>query len=258
MIIRHFTDIDWMGTFEVTCLMLIGTCLAAGALSLRWGGWAVDLTTRKSVPRLRPEFSTSFFLLLWPFLFVVTASVSLVANAAAQDKDGLYGQTGAAWMQAGGSVIAIVAVILVDQLASRRLRQERRENELSVSARRVAAIREAAIALEKAETEVRSWNLAPNQATQLSTLAIQRINGALAALVYLHQQGAELEIEVLAALCLSIETYQRDSGNLLSAGLVLGSAHARIRADQFKAAAERQRSIFEDVSSYLDRKVRNN
>lgn len=253
MIIRHFSDVDWQATVAVAVLMLLGTGLFASALSLRFGGTVVDTTSGKTRPSLRPQFAKSFFFLLWPGLFMTAVAAGLVARAAAQDPQGLYGQTGAAWMQAFGSVVAIVAVIIVDQLSSQRLRQDRRNNERDVSARRVSAILQAAEALENAAVEMRAVEVASGDRVYLSPLADQRIKGAGAALEYLNQQGAELEAHILAALCLSLETYQLDKDWLLGSLPVSSPSHAIALADRLDRAAKRQRDIFEDAFLHLNR-----
>lgn len=253
MIIRHFSDVDWQATVVAAVLMLLGTGLFASALSLRFGGTVADTTTGKTRPSLRPQFAKSFFFLLWPGLFIAAVAAGLVARAATQDPQGLYGQTGAAWMQAAGSVVAIVAVIIVDQLSSQRLRQDRRNNERDVSARRVGAILQAAEVLESAAAEVRAATVAYGTSAYLSPDAIQRIKGAGAALVYLHQQGAELELHVLAALCLSLETYRVDEAWALGSLPITGPGHAIAYANQLDLAAKRQRDIFEDAFLHLHR-----
>lgn len=253
MIIRHFSDVDWQATLWVAALMLVGTGLLAVALSLRFGGTFVDTTTGKTRPGLRPQFAKSFFFLFWPCLFIAAVAAGLVAKAAAQDPDGLYGQTGAAWMQAAGSVVAIVAVIIVDQLSSQRLRQDRRNNERDVSARRVGAILQAAEALQSAADELRAAQMGITSRTYLSSLALQRIKGAGAALNYLSKQGAELEVHILAALCLSQETYQQDVSRALSSLPIASPVLAIALAKTLDEAAERQRAISEDALVRLDR-----
>lgn len=253
MIIRHFSDVDWLATLGVAILMLAATGLLAAGLSLRFGSIVVDTDTNKERRSLTPQFAKSFFFLLWPGLFIAAISAGLVAKAAAQDHAGLYGQTGAAWMQAAGSVVAILAVIIVDQLSSQRLRQDRRNNERDVSARRLGAILQAAEALESAAVEIRGANFASSARIWLSPLAKQRINGAGAALVYLHQQGAELEVHILAALCLSLETYQQDKASAFGNLPIISSGHAIAYAKQLDLAAERQRAIFEDAFLRLHR-----
>ena len=253
MIIRHFSDVDWQATIWVAALMLVGTGLLAGALSLRFGGTVVGTTTGKTRRSLRPQFAKSFFFLFWPCLFIAAVAAGLVARAAAQDPQGLYGQTGAAWMQAAGSVVAIVAVIIVDQLSSQRLRQDRRNNERDVSARRVGAILQAAEVLESAAAEVRAATVTNGPNIYPSPRAIQRIKGAGAALVYLSQQGAELEVHILAALCLSLETFKQDEAWALGSLPITNLAHAIAYADELDLAAERQRAIFEDAFLHLHR-----
>ena len=250
MAIRHLSDVDWCATLSVGGFMLIVTAALALAFSLRWGGTVVDLKTGKSRPSLKPELAGSFWL-LWPLLFIAAAGAALVAAAAAQDYSGLYGQTGAAWMQAVGSVVAIVVAIVVDQGASRRLRQERKVSEQAVSARRAGAIIQAAEAFEHAAAEVRAANVAINTGVGLSPFSIQRINGAGAALGYLHRQGAELDLPILAALCLSLETYREDAAWALKHQPVVGPQNAAAYAGALEASAERQRAIFNDASRHI-------
>jgi hypothetical protein len=256
MSIRHFSDIDWQATVVVAVLMLLGTALFAWALSLRFGSTAVDTTTGETRPSLRPQFAKSFFFLLWPGLFIAAVAASLVAIAAASDTEGLYGQTGAAWMQAAGSVVAIVAVIILDQLSSQRLRQDRRNNERDVSVRRLGAILQAAKALEHAAVEMRAVAAGSSIRTRLSPLTKRKIEGAGAALEYLTQQGAELEVYILAALCLSQATYKQDMASALSYPPVTSTNQAAAYANQLEAAAEQQRAIFQDAFSQFDREWR--
>ena len=253
MIIRHVRDVDWQATLWTAAVMLVVTGLIAVMLSLRCRGTIADTTTGKTRPSLRPQFAKSVFILFWPCLFIAAVAGGLVAEAAAQDPDGLYGQTGAAWMQAAGSVVAIVAVIIVDQLSSQRLRQDRRNNERGVSARRVGAILQAAEALEGAAAEVRSATETNGPNIYPSPRAIQRIKGAGAALVYLSQQGAELEVHILAALCLSLETFKQDEAWALGSLPITTLDHAIAYAHELDLAAERQRAIFEDAFLHLHR-----
>lgn len=156
-------------------------------------------------------------------------------------------------MQAAGSVVAIVAVIIVDLLSSQRLRQDRRNNERDVSARRVGAILQAAEALQSAADELRAAQMGVISRIYLSPLALQRIKGAGAALNYLVNQGAELEVHILAALCLSQETYQQDVSGALSSLPVASTGLAIALAKRLDEAAERQRAISKDALVRLDR-----
>lgn len=252
MAIRHFSDVDWASTLSAGFLMLFATAALALALSLRWDGTVFNLETGKRRPSLKPRVAGSYRL-LWLLLFIATVGVGLVAEAAAQDEDGLYGQTGAAWMQAAGSVVAIVAAIIVDQGASRRFRQDRMVREQAMSARRAGAIAQAAEALENAAAELRNTNVANGQRVGLSSPSIQRIKGAGAALEYLHQQGAELDVPILAALCLSLEMYKVDSEWALKTQPIIGPKNVSSYASSLEAAAKRQRSIFSDAFSHVHR-----
>jgi hypothetical protein len=72
-------------------------------------------------------------------------------------------------------------------------------------------------------------------------------------LEYLNQQGAELEAHILAALCLSLETYRKDKDWLLGSLPVSSPSHAIALADRLDRAAKRQRDIFEDAFLHLNR-----
>jgi hypothetical protein len=62
----------------------------------------------------------------WPLLagIGVIAAVALFAGAVVHDPQGLFGQVSAAWLQAVGSVAAILAAIAIDQGSARRQREQ--------------------------------------------------------------------------------------------------------------------------------------
>jgi hypothetical protein len=247
MIIRGFDNLDWIATLGATGVMLIVAIIGAVLLSLRWDLTVVDLVSATSRRRILPRL-VDFGWLKVSIFFVAQVGFGLIFAASAQDPNGLYGQSTAAWVQAAGSVGAILAAIVVDQGSTRRLRRERSQLDLQVAARRARAINEAAIALHAVAEEVKGAQIkgwtAPFWVSQGNIL---RIKSALAALEYLHQQGAELDGQILASLCNSREMLKLDSEWINKNQPILDRHNLDLYYRYVDSAAERQNDLFKNI-----------
>lgn len=247
MIIRGFENIDWIATLGATGFMLFVSVIGAVLLSLKWDLTVVDLVSASSRRSFLPRI-VGFGWLKVSIFFVAQVGVGLIFAASAQDPNGLYGQSTAAWVQAAGSVGAILAAIVVDQGSTRRLRRERSQLDLQVAARRARAIKEAAIALHAVAEEVKGERIkgwrAPLWVSQVNIL---RIKSALAALEYLHQQGAELDGQILASLCNSREILKLDYEWIIKNQPILDLTKIDSYCDYVEFAAERQNDLYEEI-----------
>jgi hypothetical protein len=96
-------------------------------------------------------------------LAVFTAALGLIAKAATSATDGLFGETTAAWIQAVGSVAAIIGAIWVDQGAARRLRQDRDVAMSDAIGSRRSAIGDMAVEFVRVRDLLAEWDASPSE-----------------------------------------------------------------------------------------------
>ena len=128
-------NIDWSATLDVVQAgagfvgVLAG--LAGAARLLRDKPSAQEMKGSAG-GRIGSSIGAALLLLVlrhgWFALAGIAAAVWL-AVVALNDKDGFTGQTAAAWVQAVGSVMAIIAAIVIDQGAARRQIEQLRSTE---------------------------------------------------------------------------------------------------------------------------------
>jgi hypothetical protein len=109
-----------------------------------------------------------------------------------------------AWVQAVGSVVAIIAAIWIDQGAARRLRQDRREAARDMRVARIEAVRNAIAAVEGCARHVRSWSPAELAGgARLDARSSQALLAARTVIIHRLQRPGDTDAPTLCLLSLA-------------------------------------------------------
>ena len=140
----------------------------------------------------------------------VIAAAALVATIGQQAKDGPFGQTTAAWVQAVGSVMAIIGAIWIDQGSARRqagalqAEQERgeKERDAALTARRQALLEcRAALAILSTDlTRATPVGVPLKPPLELSEFVVRRLKSAQVAVSYYLITPGAIPHNMLSAL----------------------------------------------------------
>ncbi|HXA40965.1 MAG TPA: hypothetical protein VNW53_18335, partial [Phenylobacterium sp.] len=239
-----WTQIDFGAT--VGLVVVIGAiAFAVALLSL------VRLHDGSGYPRddgefrlsIRPRVLWARLPSLWLLIFVALFGSALIGLAAEADPKGLFGSGTAAWVQAVGTVSAIIAAALIASQKSRQQDKMQIEAEDRAANARLGAILRASLDFEEAEKKLKitqPGGLSGNAElkTELGDTSRAMIRAAEAMLVRLLNQPANVPVCVQASLARASEvaaTYRaRIEGGDIVWGEVNGSAFREQIADAGK------------------------
>lgn len=192
-------EIDWLST-----LVLAMVC----------GG------TTYTIAEWREHIAARAPLGWYAFGLALFAGAALIGGAA-QNSGSIFSDEAAAWVQAVGSIAAIVAAIVIDQGAARRLEAQRKsEVEASDQARRqdraarIEAVRNLIYALAGIESEAAAHDFGPNgMVFVLSEARHRTLRAAIAAVDY-HMATPGLSpaslVSVMALAQATMKAYRDD------------------------------------------------
>lgn len=128
-------------------------------------------------------------------------------------KKGIFGEQAAAWTQAVGSVAAIVAAIVIDQGAARRLRAERKFDQMSAVVARRSAVLNCSKSVGWMTAHLSDWQPESNTHWTPGRAQLRAMEGARDSVRYFLQQTAT---EVDAALVVSLTHADRIMSELIT------------------------------------------
>lgn len=130
---------------------------------------------------------------------VAAATTTWLALVASHDDQGLFGQGAAAWAQAIMSVAAILAAIVIDQGASRRDREERRETAERARNARIALLRNGKTMLDNVRKAIEQRTPAPGLVFE--GLGVDAIKAGQSAIRHYIQRGSDDDAALVWVLC---------------------------------------------------------
>lgn len=132
-------------------------------------------------------------------VIIAVATVTWLALVATQNEQGLFGEGAAAWAQAIMSVAAILAAIVIDQGASRRDREERREIAERGRIARVALLRRGKAMLDNVRNAIQQRTPAPGLVFE--GLGIDALKAGQAAIRHYIERGSDDDAALVWVLC---------------------------------------------------------
>lgn len=132
-------------------------------------------------------------------VIVAVATVTWLALVATQNEQGLFGEGAAAWAQAIMSVAAILAAIVIDQGATRRDREERREIAERGRMARITLLRNGKAMLDNVRSAIEQRTPAPGLVFE--GLGIDALKAGRAAIRHYIERGSDDDAALVWVLC---------------------------------------------------------
>jgi hypothetical protein len=229
--------IDWLRTAGLAALFTLASALFAYAFSRERGAVIIHLRGAGRSRRVifsKPDWP--LFGQLWVMAFTALSGGAVVCGAIG--RAGLYAETTAAWLQAIGSVLAILATLFVANYAARKDERARRRAMQDAFAGRVVAVSDLRKAFARAAEELRATPSPPNVLVSVPPPRWNEILAAEAAVAALLSHPAEIGPQALQALTRAYQTGGHWRASVGQIGHVLGQDVERIIRTLEEAAAE--------------------
>jgi hypothetical protein len=153
----------------------------------------------------------------------------------------------AAWAQGFFSVLAILAAIVIDQGAARRLREDRVAEKREAIADRRRALLNVAEAIESAAAQLQETTLVPRQFVALSEDCHRTLKAAEGLIDFYLRQGGEAGAHLAVALAHASEVIRRARSLTVSSGAINFN-----NRDQYVSLLREQSAVARDLVAKFD------
>ena len=249
----QWDQIDWPRSVIITAIFAVASALVAYVFSRERGGVVVYLEDPpRSHSAIFSPVDWVVFALVWVMCFVSVAGGGIVLGAV--HDEGLYAEATAAWLQAVGSLLAILATLLVATYAARKDERARRRSENEALAARVVAIRSLEAAFRKGVEVLRGSPMTIQTVTRLPEEIKTGIRAAEAAIAAILRLPTELGPEPLRTLTLASEIGGHWRSRLDAEGAVVGPDNGQAYVRLIEQAAEEVADIAKQAQDYAIRR----